>query len=92
MALLLFYACAHEELCPPPSTQDCIVATMNAPAATKTAMGEAEDGTSAVGILWTAEDNIRKYKLCQGNRKNRYTYPLLRIFLRVFSLDEGSIT
>ena len=69
MALLLFYACAHEELCPPPSTQDCIVATMNAPAATKTAMGEAEDGTSAVGILWTAEDKIGVFDASSSSQK-----------------------
>ena len=58
MALLLFFACAREELSPLPSTQDQIVATMNEPATTRTAMGEAEDGTNAVGILWTAEDKI----------------------------------
>ena len=69
MALLLFYACAHEELCPLPSTQDCIVATMNAPAATKTAMGEAEDGTSAVGILWTAEDKIGVFDASSSSQK-----------------------
>ena len=69
MALLLFYACAHEELCPPPSTQDCILATMNAPAATKTAMGEAEDGTSAVGILWTAEDKIGVFDASSSSQK-----------------------
>lgn len=45
------------------------MATMNAPAATKTAMGEAEDGTSAVGILWTAEDKIGVFDASSSSQK-----------------------
>ena len=69
MALLLFFACAREELSPLPSTQDQIVATMNEPAATRTAMGEAEEGTSAVGILWTAEDKIGVFDASNSSQK-----------------------
>ena len=69
MALLLFFACAREELSPLPSTQDQIVATMNEPATTRTAMGEAEDGTSAVGILWTAEDKIGVFDASGSSQK-----------------------
>ena len=69
MALLLFFACAREELSPLPSTQDQIVATMNEPATTRTAMGEAEDGTNAVGILWTAEDKIGVFDASGSSQK-----------------------
>ena len=69
MALLLFFACAREELSPLPSTQDQIVATMNEPATTRTAMGEAEDGTNAVGILWTAEDKIGVFDASNSSQK-----------------------
>ena len=69
MALLLFFACAREELSPLPSTQDQIVATMNEPATTRTAMGEAEDGTNAVGILWTAEDKIGVFDASVSSQK-----------------------
>ena len=69
MALLLFYSCAREELSPLPSTQDQIVATMNEPATTRTAMGEAEDGTNAVGILWTQEDKIGVFDASGSSQK-----------------------
>ena len=69
MALLLFFACAREELSPLPSTQDQIVATMNEPAATRTAMGEAEDGTNAVGILWSQEDMIGVFDASSSSQK-----------------------
>lgn len=69
MALLLFFACAREELSPLPSTQDQIVATMNEPATTRTAMGEAEDGTNAVGILWTPEDKIGVFDASGSSQK-----------------------
>ena len=69
MALLLFFACAREELSPLPSTQDQIVATMNEPATTRTAMGETEDGTNAVGILWTAEDKIGVFDASGSSQK-----------------------
>ena len=58
MASLLYSSCTHEELSVPGSSRDLIVATMETPAATRTAMGDAEDGTNAVGILWTADDQI----------------------------------
>lgn len=69
MALLLFFACAHEELSPLPSTQDQIVATMKEPTITRTAMGEAEDGTNAVGILWTPEDKIGVFDASNSSQK-----------------------
>ena len=58
MASLLYSSCTHEELSVPGPSRDLIVATMETPAATRTAMGDAEDGTNAVGILWTADDQI----------------------------------
>lgn len=58
MALLLYSSCTYEELSVPGSSRDLIVATMDTPTATRTAMGDAEDGTNAVGILWTADDQI----------------------------------
>ena len=58
MAFLLISSCAYEELSIPDSLQDRIVATVNTPTATKTAIGGSEDGDNVVGILWTSGDKI----------------------------------
>lgn len=58
MALTLYTSCTYEEMQLPASAADQIVATVNTPAVTRTAIGGSEDGAGVVGILWTADDMI----------------------------------
>ena len=58
MAFLLMSSCAYEDISIPDSLQDRIVATVNAPTATKTAIGGSEYGDNVVGILCTSGDKI----------------------------------
>ena len=69
MGLFLCTSCGYEEIYLPDSPQGRIIATVNAPPATRTAMGEAEEGANAVGILWTSDDRIGVFEASSASQR-----------------------
>lgn len=69
MALSFCSSCTYEELHQPGSSRDCIIATVNTPSVTRTAMGNTEDGANAVGILWTSDDQIGVFDASGATQK-----------------------
>ena len=69
MVLLLCSSCSYEELSHPVSSEDRILAVINTPPVTRTAMGDAEDGANAVGILWTSDDQIGVFDASGASQK-----------------------
>lgn len=67
MGLFLCTSCGYEETYLPDSPQGRIIATVNA--ATRTAMGEAEEGANAVGILWTYDDGIGVFEASSASQR-----------------------
>ena len=69
MGLFLCTSCGYEEIYLPDSPQGRIIATVNTPPATRTAMGEPEEGANAVGILWTSDDRIGVFEASSASQR-----------------------
>lgn len=58
LAAQILFSCSKDELSYSESSEGQIVARIAQPATTRTAVGDAVDGTNAVGIVWTDGDEI----------------------------------
>ena len=72
IATSLCFSCSYEEFSQPTSHEDRILAVIDTPPVTRTAMGDAEDGSNAVGILWTEGDQIGVFD-ASGTNQRCYT-------------------
>lgn len=71
LATHILYSCSKEEPGYNYSSQGQIVAHIDRPASTRTAVGNAVDGTNAVGIVWTDGDEIGVFD-ASGASQKRY--------------------
>lgn len=58
LAAQILFSCSKDELSYSESSEGQIIARIAQPATTRTAVGNAVDGTNAVGIVWTDGDKI----------------------------------
>lgn len=73
VATQFLFSCSQEEEYGSSTTErGKIVAHINQPVATRTAVGDAVAGTNAVGIVWTDGDEIGVFD-ASGNAQKRYT-------------------
>lgn len=71
LAAQILFSCSKDELSYSESSEGQIVARIAQPATTRTAVGDAVDGTNAVGIVWTDGDEIGVFD-ASGTSQKRY--------------------
>lgn len=71
LAAQILFSCSKDELSYSESGEGQIVARIAQPATTRTAVGDAVDGTNAVGIVWTDGDEIGVFD-ASGSSQKRY--------------------
>ena len=71
LAAQILFSCSKDELSYSESSEGQIVAHIEQPATTRTAVSNAVDGTNAVGIVWTDGDEIGVFD-ASGTSQKRY--------------------
>lgn len=71
LAAQILFSCSKDGLSYSESSEGQIVAHIEQPATTRTAVGNAVDGTNAVGIVWTDGDEIGVFD-ASGTSQKRY--------------------
>lgn len=71
LAAQILFSCSKDELSYSESSEGQIIARIAQPATTRTAVGNAVDGTNAVGIVWTDGDEIGVFD-ASGASQKRY--------------------